>query len=184
MPDAPSSKDLLVWLDMEMTGLDPVACVPLQVAIVVTSPELVELDSMELALWQPESRLETMEPYVRKMHTDNGLLAKVRASDVSLLDAEKRMISVLTKWCRPGEGVLAGNSIHQDRRFLERYFPVFSGLLHYRMVDVSTMKELVRRWYGQDALFAKASSLHTALADARESIEELKHFRGSVMRPK
>jgi oligoribonuclease len=178
------SKDLLVWLDMEMTGLDPDVCVPLQIALVITNADLDELDSMELEIWQPESKLEVMEPFVRKMHTDNGLLVKVRASDKGMLDAERKMLAMLTKHCRTGEGVLAGNSIHQDRKFLDRYFPTFSGLLHYRMVDVSTLKELVRRWYGDEALMKKPSSNHTALADARESIEELRHYRKGVMRPR
>jgi oligoribonuclease len=167
----------LLWLDMEMTGLDPVQCVPLEVAIVVTNKELEELDAWETVIWQPESRLETMEPFVRNMHTENGVLAKVRASNTSTSDAERKMIAMVSKWFRPGEAVLAGNSIHQDRKFLAAYFPVFEGLLHYRMVDVSTLKELVRRWYGQEAGFSKPSSSHTALADARESIAELRHYR-------
>ena len=176
-------KDVLVWLDMEMTGLEPDVCVPVQAAIIITSKDLDELDSLEVTIWQPESRLETMEPFVRNMHTTNGLLAKVRASEMSLLDAERKLTALLAKWCRPNEGILAGNSIHQDRRFLAKYFPVLNGLLHYRMIDVSTMKELVRRWYGSEASFQKAASAHTALSDARESIAELRHYRKVAMKP-
>lgn len=171
------SKDLIVWLDMEMTGLEPDICVPLQIAGVITSAELDELDSVEVTIWQPDSRLETIEPFVRRMHTDNGLLAKVRSSDQSLADAERKMIGLVAKWCRPGEAVLAGNTIYQDRRFLAAHFPVFHGLLHYRMIDVSSFKEVIRRWYGPESGFSKPSSGHTALADARESIAELKHYR-------
>lgn len=176
------ARDHLVWLDMEMTGLDPVTCVPLEVAIVVTNAELEELDSMEAVIWQPESKLETMQPFVRKMHTDNGLLGKVRASEHSLLDVERKMLDMLYRWSKPGEGVLAGSSIHQDRRFLARYFPTVDGYLHYRMVDVSTLKELAQRWYGTDVLFDKGTSDHTALADVRASIRELAHYRRTILK--
>lgn len=167
----------LIWLDMEMTGLEPERCVPLQVAMVVTDSELRELDGVEATIWQPESALALMDPFVRRMHTENGLLEAVRKSETSLLQAERALMQSLTKWCAFGQGVLAGNSIHTDRRFLIRYFPTFEGYLHYRMVDVSSIKELVVRWYGRDALYNKAASAHTALSDIRESIAELRHYR-------
>lgn len=173
----------LIWLDMEMTGLDPEICVPVEVAIVITNADLEELDSMEAVIWQPESKLETMQPFVRKMHTDNGLLERIRKSENSLLDAERKMLELICRWSKPGEGVLAGNSIHQDRRFLSRYFPTVDGYLHYRMVDVSTLKELVQRWYGAEALFDKGTSDHTALADVRASIRELAHYRRVIFKP-
>ncbi len=172
----------LVWLDMEMTGLDPLTCVPVEVAIVITGPDLDELDSMEAVVWQPEAKLLEMEPYVRNMHTANGLLEKIRASENSLQDVERKMLQLLARWFKPVEGVLAGNSIHQDRRFLNRYFPVVDGYLHYRMVDVSTIKELARRWYGPEVLFDKAASDHTALSDVRASIKELAHYRKAIMK--
>jgi oligoribonuclease len=178
------SRDNLVWLDMEMTGLEPDVCVPLQVAMVITTPELVELDHLELTIWQPEEKLLRMEPVVREMHRANGLTELVRKSQVSMLDAERKMLAMLARWLKPGEGVLAGNSIHQDRRFIAAYFPVINGYLHYRMVDVSTLKELARRWYGQEVLFQKGQSQHTALSDVRESIRELEHYRRAILRPK
>lgn len=174
------SRSPLVWLDMEMTGLDPESCVPLEVAVVVTGPDLEELDVMEAVIWQPESKLLEMQPVVRRMHEDNGLLEKVRCSPLGLLDVERKTLQMLARWCRPHEGVLAGNSIHQDRRFLARYFPSVHGYLHYRMVDVSAVKELVKRWYGPDALPPKVPSDHTALADTRGSIAELRHYREKV----
>ena len=177
------SRDLLVWLDMEMTGLDPEVCVPLQVAIVITTAELQELDSMELTIWQPEEQLARMQPIVRKMHTENGLTEAVRKAEVSAHEAERKMLAMIARWTKPGEGILAGNSIHQDRRFLAAYFPAVNGYLHYRMVDVSTIKELARRWYGTDVLFSKNASQHTALSDIRESIRELDHYRKAVMKP-
>jgi oligoribonuclease len=173
----------MVWLDMEMTGLDPATCVPLQVAVVLTNDDLDELDHVELTIWQPEEALARVEPFVRRMHTENGLLDRVRQSDVSLLQAERTMMSLITKWCPYGQAVLAGNSIHTDRRFLIRYFPVFEGYLHYRMIDVSSLKELIGRWYGREALFTKSMNVHTALADVRESIAELRHYRSLAMRP-
>lgn len=172
----------LVWLDMEMTGLDPGHDVPLQVAVVITDGELVELDALEMTIWQPDAVLDQMQPVVRKMHQENGLTKAVKKSDTSLNEAEKKLLAVLARWVKPGEGILAGNSIHQDRRFLQRYFPAVHGYLHYRMVDVSTIKELARRWYGPEALAPKATSDHTALSDTRASIRELAHFRSVLFR--
>lgn len=168
---------------MEMTGLDPQVCVPLQVAVVVTDASLNELDSAEVTIHQPESALAVMDDYVRRMHTENGLLEAVKASGATMVDAEKEMLRIVGEWTRPGKAVLAGNSIHQDRRFLVRYFPRLEKHLHYRMVDVSTIKELACRWYGEASLYAKTGADHTAMADIRESIRELAHYRATLMRP-
>lgn len=171
-----------MWLDMEMTGLDPEVDVPLQVAVVVTDGQLVELDAVEYTIWQPDTVLDAMQPVVRKMHAENGLTKAVKKSEVSLHEAQKKLLSMLARWVKPGDGILAGNSIHQDRRFLQKYFPAVHGYLHYRMVDVSTIKELARRWYGPEALAPKATSDHTALSDTRASIKELSHFRSVLFR--
>ncbi len=181
MTDKP---DHLVWLDMEMTGLDPVACVPIEVAVVITTADLVEVDHVEHVIWQPESKLTEMEPFVTNMHTNNGLLAKVRASEISCARAERSVLSLLSRYTKPGDGVLCGNSIHQDRKFIERYFPAVHGYLHYRMIDVSTIKELAKRWYGSAATFNKPESDHTALSDTRGSIAELAFFRKTLFVPK
>jgi len=173
----------LVWLDMEMTGLDPDECVPLQVAVVITDANLNELDVAEATIWQPEAVLERMVPFVRQMHTDNGLLDRVRASTVDVVQAEREVMAVVSKWCPYGTGVLAGSSIHTDRTFVKAYFPTLDGYLHYRMVDVSSIKELVYRWYGRDKMFVKPASNHTALDDVRGSIAELRHYRTCVMCP-
>lgn len=172
----------LVWLDMEMTGLDPEFDVPLQVAVVITDGSLSELDSAEYTIWQPDSVLEQMQPVVRRMHDQNNLTKSVRKSETSLHEAEKKLLALLGRWVKPGEGILAGNSIHQDRKFLQRYFPAIHGYLHYRMVDVSTLKELARRWYGPEALAQKETSDHTALSDTRASIRELEHYRKVLFR--
>lgn len=178
------NKDVLVWLDMEMTGLDPEVCVPLQVAVVITNAALEELGHTEITIWQPESALERMEPVVREMHTLNGLLEQVRVARASLAEAERELMMLVSEHTRPREGVLAGNSIHQDRRFIRRYFPTLHGYLHYRMVDVSTLKELAKRWYGSDVSFIKGTTEHTALSDVRASIRELQHYREKMFRPR
>jgi oligoribonuclease len=177
------SRAPLVWLDMEMTGLEPESCVPLQVAIIITDGDLVARDSLEINIWQPDSVLERMDPFVRNMHTDNGLLELVRASTVGLGRAEQSMLELLSKHADYRKGVLCGNSIAQDRKFLRQYFPVFEGYLHYRMVDVSSLKELVVRWYGPGSVYRKPQSKHTALTDIQESIDELRHYRSSFMIP-
>jgi len=180
VPDAKS--DLLVWLDMEMTGLDPETCVPVEVALILTTSDLEEGETYHAVIHQPDTALESMNDFVRDMHTKNGLLAKVGESRTTLAEADAALAALVAKTCEEGEALLAGNSIHQDRRFVERYFPLLEKRLHYRMVDVSTLKELVRRWYGEDAVFPKPDSDHTALADARQSIAELAFYRSRCFR--
>ena len=171
----------IVWLDMEMTGLDPRVCVPLQIAVVITDSNLNELEVCESTIWQSEETLAGMEPFVRRMHTDNGLLDRVRASDTSVVQSERMVMAAVARWCPFGCGVLAGNSIHTDRAFVRVYFPTLHGYLHYRMIDVSSVKELVSRWYGADKAYVKPRADHTALSDVRESIAELRHYRLAVM---
>lgn len=180
---APSESNL-VWLDMEMTGLDPEVCVPVQVAIIITDSELRTLAELpDVTIWAPEAALAAMEPIPRTMHTENKLIERIRESKISVGDAEKEMMKVLSQWVPYGRGILCGNSIHQDRRFLRKYFPAFDGYLGYRMIDVSSLKELAKRWYGPGALYTKGRGNHTALADVRDSIEELKHYRQAMMKP-
>ena len=169
--------DRLVWLDMEMTGLDPVRCVPIEVAVIVTDGELNEIEGAryEAVIHQPESAFEGMAPIVVEMHTENGLLDKVRNSKTTLEAVDTEVAALISKHCEAGKALLAGNTIGQDRLFIRRYFPAMEATLHYRQVDVSSFKEMVRRWYGPQALFAKDSS-HTAMADIRTSIAELAYY--------
>jgi len=169
--------DVLVWLDMEMTGLDPETCVPIEVAVIVTTQDLEERETYHAVVHQDEAALQPMNDFVRNMHTKNGLLEKVAASTTSLAEADAACAALVAHFAPEGEALLAGNSIHQDRRFIDRYFPELAKCLHYRMVDVSTLKELARRWYGADAVFKKPESDHTALADTRQSIAELSFYR-------
>ena len=172
----------LVWLDLEMTGLDPERDAILEIGMVLTGPDLVPRAEYEAVVWQPESVLDRMEPVVREMHTKNGLLPRIRASRVSLRTAELEAVRLLAAHVPPGVGVLAGSSIHTDRRFLERHMPMLDRFLHYRMVDVSSIKVLVRAWYPQAPERPRTPREHTAMADVRASLAELVHYRDIVFR--
>jgi oligoribonuclease len=170
------------WVDLEMTGLDPERCVIVEFALLLTGPDLVPVAELQRTVWQPDEDLARMDPFVRDMHTRSGLIDRVRASKTSLRDVEKEALSLLGQHCRFGEGILAGNSIYQDRRFLTRYMPLFEGFLHYRQVDVSSLKVLAKAWYGEAAEFRKDNKTHTALEDIRASLAELAHYRAKILR--
>lgn len=176
-----ASQERWVWMDLEMTGLDDRTCTILQIATIVTDGQLQELGTLDLVIWQPESALETMSPFVRRMHTDNGLLERVRASTISLAEAEQKTLELVTGLVPFRKGILAGNSIWQDRRFLLRYMPHLENYLHYRQIDVSTLKVLVNEWYGSRGMPPAKVSSHTALEDIRASIEELRHYKEHVL---
>jgi oligoribonuclease len=174
--------DNLVWVDLEMTGLDAETCAILEIAVIVTDPQLNELPGHHHAvIHQDESTLAKMAPIAREMHSKSGLTERVRASKVPLAQAETEALAFISKYCAPGEAPLCGNSVHVDRRFLMAYMPKFIDYLHYRIIDVSSLKELVRRWYPDLPKFPKAET-HTALADIRESIGELRYYRRHVFR--
>jgi oligoribonuclease len=166
-----------VWMDLEMTGLDDKTCTIIQMATIITDGALNEIASNDIVIWQPESALETMSPFVRRMHTDNGLLERVRASSTSMAEAEQQTLEMLTQHVPFRKGILAGNSIWQDRRFLLRYMPNLEAHLHYRQIDVSTIKVLAKQWYGSKGEPPSKPSAHTALEDIRASLEELKFYR-------
>ena len=166
-----------VWLDLEMTGLDPKNCHIIQAAMIITDPKFKIIEQKDIVIWQPDSHLETMDPFVRDMHTKNDLLKRVRASKIALADAEKQLMEVLCKHVGYKRGVLTGNSMFIDRRFLETYMPTLEGYLHYRQIDVSSIKMVAKAWYGQKIETPKTESTHNALDDIKESIEELKHYR-------
>ena len=172
----------LVWVDLEMTGLDPKTCAIIQMAMILTDVELQEVaPPWEMTIWQPDSVLESMSPFVRDMHATTGLLQQVRASKTSLEEAEKKAMQVLTEHVGYGNGILCGNSIGQDRRFLYAYMPTFEGYLHYRQIDVSTVKELAGWWYNEK--YPKPDSgQHTALFDIRQSLEELRFYRKQIFK--
>lgn len=172
--------DRWVWIDLEMTGLNEQSCVILQAAMVITTPQLKVLGQIDIPIWQPESALSSMVPIVKSMHTKNGLLERVRTSDYSLEQAESELMKILTTHVPYKKGVLAGNSIYVDRRFLEKYMPTLAGYLHYRQIDVSSLKLITQAWYNNKIRAPKKPSSHTALEDIKESIEELSYYRQNV----
>lgn len=174
--------DKWVWLDLEMTGLSEDKCTILQAAMVITDPEFNEIASEDITIWQPESALAEMGPFVRDMHTKNGLIKKVRASQKTIEDAQIQLLDTLTQHVPFRKGILVGNSIYMDRRFITRYMPAFEAHLHYRQIDVSSIKIVCQEWYLEEPKHLKPPSAHTALEDIRESIAELKFYRKKFFR--
>lgn len=176
-----ASASLLVWLDMEMSGLDPDLCVPLEIATLVTTPELeIVAEGPNLIIHQPDAALDRMDAWNTKHHGESGLIDAVRRSRVTVEAAEAETLEFLARYLEPGKSPLCGNSIGQDRRFLVRYMPRLEAFFHYRNVDISTIKELVRRWYGVTPPPKKGA--HRALDDIMESLGELRWYRQMVFR--
>jgi oligoribonuclease len=173
-------------MDLEMTGLDPAKDVIVEIATIVTDDELeIVAEGPDLVVHQPPEALEGMDPVVVDMHTSSGLLTAIAASTVSLADAGDATLAFIREHVPEARTVpLCGNSIGTDRRFLAIYLPAIEEHLHYRSVDVSTIKELTRRWYpgALDGVPRKATA-HRALDDIRESIEELRWYRANVFKP-
>jgi oligoribonuclease len=170
----------LVWLDLEMTGLDAQTDAILQAAVIITNKDLEPLEEYACDVWQPEAVLERMTPFVREMHEKNGLVDRVRRSKLELGAAEKRLLERIAGWC-PYPAILCGNSIGQDKRFIDRWMPGLAGYLSYRIVDVSSLKILARLWYGDEAVYKKPEEgEHDALVDIRNSIAELRHYRAGL----
>jgi oligoribonuclease len=181
-----AGSDVLVWLDMEMSGLDPERERIIEIATILTDGQLTEIAvGPELVIHQSDEVLAAMDDWNTKHHGGSGLTERVRQSLISDAEAEAQTIAFIDAHVSPRERpVLAGNSIHQDRRFIRRYMPMLEKRLHYRMVDVSTIKELARRWYPQ--VIARQPSkrdTHRALDDIRESIDELRYYRSQVFVP-
>jgi oligoribonuclease len=176
----------LVWIDCEMTGLDPEAEVLVEIAVIVTDGQLTRLEEgPDLVISQPPEALEGMVEVVKEMHASSGLTEAVLASEVSVEQAERQVMEFVRRFVPQARTApLAGNSVHADRAFLHRYMPALEAYLHYRNVDVSTVKELARRWYPGvlDSAPPKEGG-HRALADIRESIEELRWLRQAIFRP-
>jgi len=178
------SSDNLIWIDLEMTGLKPDSDFIIEIATVVTDKDLAILaDGPVIAIHQPETVLAAMDDWNQKQHGSSGLLQRVRSSRVSAAEAEARTLEFLAPLVPPGASPMCGNSICQDRRFLARTMPTLEAFFHYRNLDVSTLKELAKRWApGIASGFTKESS-HLAMADIKDSIAELKHYRERLFRP-
>ena len=177
-PVLPKSDFNLVWLDCEMTGLNPEHDRIIEIAVVVTNAHLdIRVQGPVFAIHQSDELLAGMDAWNKGTHGRSGLIERVKASDVTEAQAEAQLIAFLQKYVPKGKVPLCGNSIGQDRRFLARYMPKLEAYLHYRNVDVSTLKELARRWKPEVVTSFKKAQRHTALADVLESIDELQHYR-------
>jgi oligoribonuclease len=168
----------LIWIDLEMTGLDPDTDSIIEIATLVTDKDLnILAEGPELAIHHPLQRLEAMDDWNRNQHRRSGLWQRVLESSRDLAAAEALTIEFLVDWVPPGKSPICGNSICQDRRFLVRCMPRLERYFHYRNLDVSTLKELARRWAPEISKGLTKASAHTALSDIRESVEELRYYR-------
>ena len=177
------NSDYLVWMDLEMTGLEPDQDVIIEMATVITDGQLnIIAEGPELIIHQPDHIMNNMNDWCKKYHNESGLTQRVKDSDISLQQAEQLTLDFIRKHVTEGDAPLCGNSIHQDRRFLVKYMPRLEAWLHYRNVDVSTVKEMVKRWYPTQPSWKKKEA-HLAMADILESIEELKYYRKTNFKP-
>jgi len=176
------STENLVWMDLEMTGLDPDHDTIIEIATIITDGQLTILaEGPSLVIHQPDHILDGMDEWNTSHDGDSGLTAKVKKSSISMRKAEQQTLAFIKQYVPPSTSPLCGNSIHQDRRFLVPYMPELETYLHYRNIDVSTIKELARRWYPNNTAPIKKAE-HLALADIRESINELKWYREKLFR--
>jgi oligoribonuclease len=170
-----------VWIDLEMTGLNPDVDKILEIAVAVTGPDLRILGEVSRVIHQPEGALERMSKVVQQMHSKNRLIQEVLASTTTLREAERVAMALVVEHCQPGEAFLCGNGVHHDWRFLARHMPRLEQYLHYRQVDVSTIKVLVQAW-ARDVTYDKEISIHRALPDVHASIAELRFYCEKVFR--
>jgi oligoribonuclease len=188
MPDtqtpALTKSDLnLIWIDCEMTGLDPENDRLIEIAVVVTGPDLdPRVEGPVFAIHQSDEQLDKMDAWNKATHGRSGLIEKVKASAVTEAQAEQGVLEFVSKYAPKGVAPMCGNTIGQDRRFLVKYMPRLEAFFHYRNVDVSTLKELARRWRPDIYSSFRKQQKHTALADVHESIEELAHYREHFLR--
>lgn len=173
----------LIWIDLEMTGLDPEKDRIIEIATIVTDNDLNTLaEGPVLAVHQPNSLLDTMDEWCTRTHGESGLTQRVRESTLTEREAEKQTLAFLGQYLSPGQSPICGNSIGQDRRFLVRYMPELEAFFHYRNLDVSTIKELARRWNPAVLEGVKKKGTHLAMDDIRDSIAELQHYRKHFFR--
>ena len=175
------SRKRLVWIDCEMTGLDPETDTLLEIATIITNYDLEIIDrGPVLAIRTSEARLERMNAWNRRTHKKSGLLERVREEGVALADAEHEVLKFVKRYCYAHTAPLCGNSIGQDKRFLAKYMPKLHDFLHYKVIDVSSIKLLATEWYGGKYQSPEKQELHRALADIEESIAELRYYREKV----
>lgn len=177
-----ASDQNLIWIDLEMTGLYPNTDRIIEIAVVVTDPQLtVRVEGPVFAVHQSDATLDAMDAWNKGTHGRSGLIDRVKASPVDEAAAEAQTIAFLQQYVPKGKSPMCGNSICQDRRFLANYMPALEAFFHYRNLDVSTLKELARRWKPEVLDGFKKAQAHTALADIHESIDELLHYRAHFL---
>jgi oligoribonuclease len=180
--ELPLSDQNLVWIDLEMTGLVPDRDRIIEIAVVVTDPQLtVRVEGPVFAIHQADAVLEAMDSWNKGTHGRSGLIDRVKASQMDEATAELRVVDWLRQYVPAGKSPMCGNSICQDRRFMANYMPVLESFFHYRNLDVSTLKELARRWKPSALEGFKKAQSHTAMADVHESIDELRHYRQTLL---
>lgn len=170
----------LIWIDLEMTGLDPETHAIVEIASIVTDEQLnLVAEGPDIVIQQPHTVLSAMEPWSLEHHQASGLLDRIKTSPHTRAQAENETIAFLSQFCEKGSSPLCGNSIGQDRRFLVKQMPTLEDFFHYRNIDVSSVKELVKRWYPSLPRFEKKKT-HLALSDIKESIDEMLYYRKHV----
>ena len=181
MSEVSHNKNNLIWLDMEMTGLSVENNVILEVAVVITDSNLNILnESKSYAVNQPESELNKMDKWNISVHSKSGLIDRVRQSTMNIAEVEKELIILISKYTKQGDSPLCGNSVHQDRKFMSKYMPTLEKVFSYRNLDISSIKELVKRWYPDVYSQLKKNNTHEALSDIKESIEELLFYKKNI----
>ena len=183
VPTLKKSDRNLVWLDCEMTGLDPDKERLIEIAIVVTGPDLTpRIDGPVLVIHQSDAQLDAMDAWNKGTHGRSGLIDKVKASTLDEATAEQQLLEFVARYIPKTGSPMCGNTIGQDRRFLNKYMPKLEAYFHYRNLDVSTLKELAKRWKPSAYNAFRKQQAHTALADVHESIDELEHYRDTLLR--
>jgi len=178
------SNNYLVWMDLEMTGLDVNTDTIIEIATIITDEDLNIIDNgPNLAIFQPDDILNKMDDWNTEQHTKSGLLERVKKSKLSIRDAEKLTLSFIEKYCEKKNAPLCGNSIGHDKTFLRKYMPEIVDYLHYRIVDVSSFKEMIKRWYPKRYSKFEKKEMHLALDDIKESIGEMKYYKAKFFIP-
>ena len=173
----------LAWLDMEMTGLNPDSDKIIEVAMTITDQDLnILAQSDVLVIHQPDSIMDNMDAWKTSTHQRTGLTAKVKAATLTEAEAEQQLLHFMAQWLPEKTSPMCGNTIHQDRRFMARYMPKLEAYFHYRNLDVSTLKELAKRWHPAVAKGVVKKGAHQALDDIIESIEEMKYYRAQFLK--
>ena len=179
-----STNERMIWIDLEMTGLEPDIHTIIEMATLITDSQLnIIAQGPELAIHQPDEVLDAMDDWCRTTHGASGLIDRVKNSTVAIEEAERQTLDFMGAWTVQGKSPLCGNSIAHDRRFVRRFMPGFDAWLHYRNIDVSSIKELVRRWYPSSLRPPAKKGNHLALDDIRESVEELRWYRANIFIP-